>query len=367
MSKSSQTHYQSMPLSELEKLCFPAIEKKLGAFLEKMEARGLKWNVAMGRYHFSTGGKRLRAFIPCWIFSCYGRDPLEALPLGCAIELAHNATLVHDDLQDGDVTRRGKETVWKKYGDAQAINCGDALFFFALEMLEEFDVPPAIWKSIASRLSQGILRVIEGQAQEFLMNKEPFPVWDRYLEVVSGKTAALFSAAVISSLEAVGETPETLAWAENTAMRSGILFQIQDDILDIYGDKQRERRGSDIAEGKISALVAAYNEQADLDERTALASVLSAARETVTDAQIADVVKQFEARGIKETVLQRLEEFRILKPAPSTCRAGAEMTAFFREINNRFLAPIQNIYPINRAATQGSFIEIAREREGNGN
>ena len=337
---------------ELQERYLPLVEAKLEVFFRQCEEQGFRWSAEMSRYHFSTGGKRLRALIPCWIYACYGRDPLEALPLGCSIEIAHNATLVHDDLQDGDLTRRGKPTVWAKYGQAQSINCGDSLFFFALKMLEELEVPAATWRNIAGRLMSGLLRVIEGQAQEFLMKEEPFPAWDRYLDVVSGKTAALFSSAVVTALESLGEMPETLAWAERAAMRSGILFQIQDDLLDVYGDKQRDRKGSDIAEGKISALVATFNEEASADEREILSRVLSAARETVTDAQIAEVVQMFESRRIKEKVLARLDELQVPLPPPATCRAGDEMTEFFGLINRRFLSPIENIYPKSIEPTQ---------------
>lgn len=224
-------------LSATERQCLPAIEKAMADFFARQGKGGLAFNAEMSRYHFATGGKRLRALIPCWVFAFHGEDPLKAVPLGAALELIHNATLVHDDLQDGDVVRRGKPTVWKKYSEAQAICCGDALFQFAFEMLEALDVPAERWRNIHRRLTRATLLVIEGQAQEFLMKDEDFPTYERYLGVVRGKTAALFAAAVASALEALGRSAEECHLAEIHAMEAGVTFQIQDDVLDIYGEK----------------------------------------------------------------------------------------------------------------------------------
>src|SRR6185437_14673588 len=131
--------------------------------------------------------------IPCWVYAAYGKNPSDAVGLGCALEMIHNATLVHDDLQDGDTVRRGKPTVWKKYSAAQAINCGDAMFQFAFQMLCDAELPAQTVRKISSLASRGTLLVIEGQAQEFLMKEERSPGVERYLGVVRGKTAALMA------------------------------------------------------------------------------------------------------------------------------------------------------------------------------
>ena len=78
--------------------------------------------------HLATGGKRLRALIPSWLHTNRGGALAEVLPMAIGVELLHNATLVHDDLQDGDTHRRGEPTTWMHYGEAQAINAGDALY-----------------------------------------------------------------------------------------------------------------------------------------------------------------------------------------------------------------------------------------------
>ena len=243
---------------------FPLIEQHLETFFDKMVRKGFGFSVDMSRYQFSTGGKRLRASIPGWVYAACGADPVEAIPLGCALELIHNATLVHDDLQDGDTVRRGKPTVWKRWSSAQAINCGDALFQFATAMVCEMKLEGSVLTKILRCLSEGSLQVIEGQAQEFLVKEEFYPAWARYLGVVRGKTAALIAASVTTALIALDASGEVIRASEDASMEAGVLFQLQDDLLDLYGEKGRERRGSDIAEGKVSAFRHSQHSIADI-------------------------------------------------------------------------------------------------------
>ena len=141
----------SASFQEIQDKYLPLVEKRLEEFFARAAESGIGWNSEMSRYHFSTGGKRLRALIPCWVYSAYGKNPADAIDLGCAIEMIHNATLVHDDLQDGDTVRRGKPTVWKKFSEAQAINCGDAMFQFAFQILCELNLDPSVFRKIAAQ------------------------------------------------------------------------------------------------------------------------------------------------------------------------------------------------------------------------
>jgi geranylgeranyl pyrophosphate synthase len=328
---------------EVRELCLPAIEAHLEAFFDEARRDGLAMNAEMARYHFSTGGKRLRALIPCWVYAAYGRDPLEGVPLGCALEMVHNATLVHDDLQDGDIVRRGKPTVWKQYSPAQAINCGDALFQFALQMLGDLRLEPAAFKRVTRRVVRGTLEVIEGQAQEFVMKEEAFPGVARYLGVVEGKTAALISTALVSALEALGQTPELCDRADRLTRLSGILFQLQDDILDVYGDKQRDRRATDIAEGKVSVLVALFNEAASPEHRDEVAAVLRTPREKTSDAQISRALELFDFYRIKEASLARLRGMLAEIEGDPVLARQPELQGLLLRMSGLFLEPISSL------------------------
>ena len=322
-----------------------AVETKLDSFFQSQIPSGAAFNAEMARYHFSTGGKRLRALIPLWVYEACGQSPLRAIHLGCALEMIHNATLVHDDLQDGDVVRRGKPTVWKHWSPAQAINCGDALFEFSVEILTEMDLNPALLIPVIRKVKQGTLKVIEGQAQEFLMKDEPYPSESRYLKVIEGKTGALIATAVASPLMALGKSKAVVALAEDAAMQAGVLFQLQDDLLDLYGNKGRDRVGSDIAEGKVSALIAAFYDRADEKDRVQVRTILQKPREETTDADIGTVLAFLDRSGAKRTVVQNIQRIRQHLKAHPLAPEEPAVLKLIQELMELFLEPIRDLLP----------------------
>src|SRR5438105_80295 len=124
--------------------------------LGRMASYHLGWVDVEGRSSAAGGGKRMRPALCLWAASACGADPQRALPVAAAIELVHNFTLVHDDIQDGDLLRRGRPTVWSIWGQAQGINVGDGLFALALRA--------ALAQPEAARvLVDATVEVIEGQ------------------------------------------------------------------------------------------------------------------------------------------------------------------------------------------------------------
>ena len=323
----------------------PLIDAELETFLQKHVRKGAAFNAEMARYHFSTGGKRLRALIPVWIFEACKANIAPAVKLGAALEMVHNATLVHDDLQDGDTVRRGKPTVWKKWSPAQAINGGDAMFEFAVEILTEMEIDPRLLVRVIRRISQGTLDVIEGQAQEFLMKDEPSPKLARYLEVIRGKTAALIATSVGAATIALGKNEETVGLAEDAAMQIGILFQLQDDLLDLYGDKGRERVGGDIAEGKISALIAVFHDLASEKDRKLVDEILKKSRDLTTDADIQIVMNLLESSGAKKQVLGQVMEIQAALNGHALGKKEPEILFLIQALGQLFLKPIENLLP----------------------
>ncbi len=208
----------------------------------------------MARYHMKTGGKRLRALLPLLTAEALGSDPAALVPLGAACEVLHNATLVHDDLQDGDRLRRGEPTVWARYGMPQAINLGDAMFYWTLLLVQRLDAPADRREAVAERVLLETLRVIDGQEQEFSLKTAPANL-EGYFAMVEGKTSGLFALPMAGAALYCGAPPAVVDDLAEAARHMGVLFQIQDDVLDLYGSKGRDMVGTDIAEGKRSALV----------------------------------------------------------------------------------------------------------------
>ena len=253
----------------------------------------------MSTFHLETGGKRLRGMIPLVVVANLGGDPEEALEIGVALELLHNATLVHDDLQDGDEVRRGAPAIWARWGAAQAINTGDALYFHGLSRLVR--APAGV--ALVQPVSDAMLRVIAGQVMEFRM-QEPqggeahldpgIGVWET---MARGKTGALFGACFYGGVLAATGDRDRADGAQRFGETLGLLFQVQDDYLDLVGDKGRGRRGSDLAEGKWSYPVAWVLSNGDPLDAASLHALVTTPREDTTDAMISDGLALLERTG----------------------------------------------------------------------
>lgn len=298
----------------------------------------------MTAYHLETGGKRLRALIPLYVYQVLGRDPRQALPLGAAIEMIHNATLVHDDLQDGDELRRDRATIWKKYSEAQAINCGDAMFQYAFRLLVKLAVQPAELVRLMDRAAQATLNVIEGQAQEFLMKDESYPDTKRYLGVVRGKTSGLFALPIVGAMESLGLDKQACQIVESAAMDLGMLFQIQDDVLDVYGKKGRgDKAATDVAEGKISIFVAHVNEVGTSGDKSDLATILRKPRAQTTDADIKRAIEIFEKNDAKAMAINHIREIQRQIKEDQRLHSQTEIRQVLIELGELFLEPVNGV------------------------
>ncbi len=294
-------------------------------------------------YHFDTGGKRLRAILPLLVAEALGEDPATVRPFGAACEMLHNATLVHDDLQDGDTTRRSCETVWKRFGVPQAINLGDAMFYYAVLLAQDPAFPPERRDRVVHRLLVETLRVIDGQESEFALKGKPQVGLDDYFRMVEGKTSGLFALPMSGAAELCGADTAIVNGLSEAAGHLGVLFQIQDDILDLYGSKGREQRGSDIAEGKRSVLVVYALEKAEAVDRERLRAILDAPRERTSAADIDVVVELFERVGALDFAIdEMLRRRELAKNAPGLA-SRETLVHLVDELCDVLWAPIKSI------------------------
>jgi geranylgeranyl diphosphate synthase type I len=186
-------------------------------------------------------GKHLRPILCLLTCQATGGEPDQALPAAAAVELVHNFSLVHDDIEDNSPLRRQRSTVWKAWGVPQAINAGDGLFalaHLAMQRLADRGVPPQRVLTALEILGQACLALTEGQYLDLSFEARVDVDVDDYLSMIRGKTAALFSAAAqLGALVAGGEA-ESIACYRRFGEHLGLAFQIVDDILGIWGDPQ---------------------------------------------------------------------------------------------------------------------------------
>lgn len=243
----------------------PAIETELMTSIAKAEGPGLEEFHAMLTYHLGWAGegsgpeargKRIRPLLVLLTTAAAGADWQPALPAAAAIELIHNFSLIHDDIEDNSPLRRGRPTLWVKWGVPQAINAGDAMFTLAhLEMLRLADTLSTDIAFQASRiLQETCLHLTMGQFLDINYEKHNQLDLEAYWPMVGGKTAALAAACTEIGALAAETSPARRALFREFGWSLGLAFQVQDDYLGIWGDIDLTGKSneSDLLTGKKS-------------------------------------------------------------------------------------------------------------------
>jgi geranylgeranyl diphosphate synthase type I len=201
-------------------------------------------------------GKRIRPLLVLLACSAAGGDWSKALPGATAVELVHNFSLIHDDIEDHSPLRRGRPTVWKKWGIPQAINTGDAMF--ALAHMEAVRLANTVSASIGLKaveiLQRTCLHLTQGQYLDLSYESRNNLTLDEYWLMVEGKTAALMSASTELGALAAFSNAQTSNIYREFGRLIGLAFQVQDDLLGMWGNSTVTGKSSqsDLVTGKIT-------------------------------------------------------------------------------------------------------------------
>ena len=251
------------------------------AIEEQLQARALHERQPQGLfapidYTLRLGGKRLRPLLCCVAAATFSPEWQRALPAAAALEIFHNFTLLHDDLMDRSPLRRGQETVFRRWGDNTAILSGDAMSIEAYASLAEIE-EKALLGVIVPLFSQMALEVCIGQQldMEFETRSEVRP--EEYMEMIRLKTSVLLGASLQIGALIGGAQPADALRLYEAGVQLGLAFQIQDDLLDVYGDEQTFGKpiGGDIIHAKKTLLLLYTLEQLQGDALSELHSILA--------------------------------------------------------------------------------------------
>jgi geranylgeranyl pyrophosphate synthase len=187
-------------------------------------------------HHLSAGGARVRARLALHAGRALGRPESEAIAIAAACELLHNASLVHDDLQDRDEQRRGQVAVWRKYGDAVAICVGDLLLSAAYGALGSTGASAA---SLSVRMHRRIAEVIHGQCADLALQGGAKTTLENYERVASAKSAPLLVLPLELALTLAGRD-DAVATATTAGSLFAIGYQIADDLEDASQDAMHQ-------------------------------------------------------------------------------------------------------------------------------
>lgn len=254
-----------MTLDQLTQIYLPAIENELHEAVNRANGPSLEELYTMMAYHLGwegegagprATGKRIRPILLLLSTQAAGGDWQKALPGAAAVELIHNFSLIHDDIEDNSPLRRGRQTLWTQWGIPLGINTGDSMFtlaHLALLRLEETTNPKITLRAV-NVLQNTCLQLTQGQHLDISYeNKKTLSV-EAYWPMVNGKTAALLAACTeIGALIADVDEKRREAY-RHFGRDLGLAFQALDDILGIWGDATKigKSNASDLVAGKKS-------------------------------------------------------------------------------------------------------------------
>lgn len=216
-----------------DKILSDTFERKISSFEYPSEFSGLYYPV---EYTLASGGKRMRPLLCMRACEAFGENPLDAVNQALAIEMFHNFTLIHDDVMDRSDTRRGRPTVFARWGATQAILSGDALLTMATQRIME--CRPEKLPTILALFNKTALEVYEGQQLDIEFETRDDVTTDEYLEMIRLKTSVLLGCAcALGVLVALDKDEKKAAEAlYRYGERLGVAFQLRDDWLDTFGD-----------------------------------------------------------------------------------------------------------------------------------
>ena len=223
--------------------------KELELSLNDSISSDIQLATEVSNYLVGSGGKRIRPALCILVAKALDYSGKDLIRLASSIELLHTATLIHDDVVDESLTRRGKESIHAKWDNAHGVLVGDFVYSKAFQLMASFENP-----EIIRTLADATNRISEGEVLQLTLKNQSILSEKDYFEVIDRKTAELFKVSAITAGILCSSTDTQLSGLSNFAKSLGIAFQIQDDILDYYGEEKLtgKKIGKDFEEGKFT-------------------------------------------------------------------------------------------------------------------
>lgn len=289
----------------------------------------LGWVDAQSQPVQHPGGKLLRSTLCLSSCKAAGGDPEKAMPAAAAVELVHNFSLIHDDVQDVSVLRRHQLTVWKVWGVAQAITAGDSMYALAhieLLSLSEHGVSEKRVLSAARALWQACRLLCEGQYLDVLYETRQEITADEYMQVVTAKTGALMGASAELGALVGSEDSGLVACLASFGRHLGVAFQIHDDILGIWeevGTTGKSRYDDIVRRKKTLPVIFGLAKAGDAARRELLA-LYAKPDLTLKDAErVASILEATGARARAGEVVEQHKQLAMRELAAAKNSGGA--------------------------------------------
>lgn len=283
------------------------------------------------KYILAIGGKRIRPVLMLMAYNVWKEDIESIMPQALALETYHNFTLLHDDLMDKSDLRRGNPTVHKKWNDNTAILSGDTMLILAYKLFGQ---------NVAySDFVSATLGVCEGQQYDMDFETRDDVKEKEYMEMIRLKTSLLLGYALKIGAKLAGASEEDAQKMYEFGEKMGLAFQIQDDILDVYGDTKvfQKKLGADIVDNKKTYLLINALNLANPQQKSELESWIN--KETFdSDEKVAAVTALYDEIGIPEIAQKKVEElFTLALDSLEAVSVAEERKTELRNFANRLL------------------------------
>jgi geranylgeranyl diphosphate synthase, type I len=272
----------------------------------------------MCRYHLGldgsgSSGKRMRPLLGLLAYASITGDYHKALPGAAAVELGHNFSLVHDDIEDRDVERRHRPTLWSLHGIPQAINTGDMLFSLsriALHRLTDLGFSDHKVLRLMRLYDETCVALCEGQYMDMRAAEVDAPMAvEAYFDMIGRKTAALIAGSIEAGALLATDDDEVIRRYRAFGWDLGMAFQLNDDLLGIWGDEVATgKEPTDIARHKKTLPLLYAFEHADAADRERLLAL--AAEAELTPAEVAEMRAILERTGAADYTRSQAHEHR---------------------------------------------------------
>lgn len=263
------------------------------------------------KYILSLGGKRIRPVLMMMAYDLFKEDCEKILPQAIALETYHNFTLLHDDLMDNADMRRGNLTVHKKWNSNTAILSGDAMLIMAYKMFSENhqDIDKSLLMKAMKTFNDATLGVCDGQQYDVDFEDRDDVREDEYMEMIRLKTSLLLACALKIGAELAGASDNDAEHLYKFGEKMGLAFQLQDDLLDVYGDPAvfGKKIGGDILSNKKTFMLINTLNLADEGQKAELKKWIDA-REFIPEEKIAAVTAIYDEVNIRSICLQKIED-----------------------------------------------------------
>ena len=328
-----------MSLEQYRAAMLPAIEEALKAVVQRASSKEQGALHAMLTYHLGwegegagpkATGKRIRPTLLLLCTAAAQGEWQNALPAAAAVELLHNFSLIHDDIQDKSEHRRGRPTLWSLHGVPQAINAGDAMFALAHMALEDLEKTSSslVYLQSARLLPRTSLQLTQGQHLDLAYENMKELATDAYWPMVWGKTAMLLKACTHLGALVAGAGGARLKAYMVFGEKLGLAYQVHDDLLGIWGDPAEMGKSahSDLLSGKKSLPVLfALNQSSEFARRWKNGGINSAEVRELADLLEAEGGRDYAREQSSRLTGEALDALAAAKPEKGAGDALAEL------------------------------------------